>query len=186
MNAMVSSSPAPMAQPPRSNPFLRSSSDAPPFPCITPSTVTCVTVVSFMIVVPFAVAVARGALLSGRSPLPRTGKPRSDTTGAQDLPAEDEPGGLRELVRLELVHALHAGQAEELRGDDAVDPVGRRAGRRGVRAVQVRAPNLERPVVSSEVIRDPANLIGVIERLRLALGDDVDGRQLGARQGDDT
>jgi hypothetical protein len=37
-----------MAHPPRSNPFLRSSSDAPPFPCITPSTVTCVMVVSFM------------------------------------------------------------------------------------------------------------------------------------------
>jgi hypothetical protein len=45
---MVSSSNTPMAHPPRSNPFLRSSSDAPPFPCITPSTVTCVMVVSFM------------------------------------------------------------------------------------------------------------------------------------------
>src|SRR5215212_8812235 len=49
MNVMVSSSPAPIAQPPRSNPFLRSSSDAPPFPCITPSTVTCVMVVSLMV-----------------------------------------------------------------------------------------------------------------------------------------
>src|SRR5438093_6684598 len=48
MNVMVSSSNTPMAHPPRSNPFLRSSSDAPPFPCITPSTVTCVMVVSFM------------------------------------------------------------------------------------------------------------------------------------------
>src|SRR5438034_2884449 len=48
MSVLVSSSPAPRAQPPRSNPFLRSSSDAPPFPCITPSTVTCVMVVSFM------------------------------------------------------------------------------------------------------------------------------------------
>src|SRR4029450_10980502 len=37
-----------MAHPPRSNPLLRSSSVAPPFPCITPSTVTCVMVVSFM------------------------------------------------------------------------------------------------------------------------------------------
>src|SRR5205823_3113954 len=35
------------AHPPRSNPPLRSSS-APPSPCITPSRVTCVTVVSFM------------------------------------------------------------------------------------------------------------------------------------------
>src|SRR5207302_4668873 len=48
MNVMVSLSNTPMAQPPRSNPFLRSSSDAPPFPCITPSTETCVVVVSFM------------------------------------------------------------------------------------------------------------------------------------------
>src|SRR5437764_4488763 len=47
MNVMVSLSATPMAHPPRSNPFLRSSSDAPPFPCITPSTVTCVMVVSF-------------------------------------------------------------------------------------------------------------------------------------------
>src|SRR2546423_5468624 len=48
MNVMVSSSPIPKAHPPRSKPFLRSSSDAPPLPCITPSTVTCVMVVSFM------------------------------------------------------------------------------------------------------------------------------------------
>src|SRR6266699_1728806 len=54
MNVLVSLSPTPMAHPPRSNPFLRSSSDAPPFPCITPSTVTCVVVVSFMIAVPFS------------------------------------------------------------------------------------------------------------------------------------
>jgi hypothetical protein len=53
MNVMVSLSPIPRAHPPRSNPFLRSSSDAPPFPCITPSTVTCVMVISFMIAVPF-------------------------------------------------------------------------------------------------------------------------------------
>src|SRR6478752_945392 len=47
MNVSVWPSPAPIAHPPRSNPFLRSSSDAPPLPCITPSTVTCVMVVSF-------------------------------------------------------------------------------------------------------------------------------------------
>src|SRR4029077_14964246 len=51
MNAMVWSSPAPMAHPPRSNPFLRSSSVVPPLPCITPSTVTWVMVVSLMLVV---------------------------------------------------------------------------------------------------------------------------------------
>src|SRR3954465_3966367 len=43
-----------LAPPPRSNPFLRSSSEAPPFPCITPSTETCVVVVSFMVaILPF-------------------------------------------------------------------------------------------------------------------------------------
>src|SRR5919109_479878 len=42
-----------LAHPPRSNPLLRSSSEAPPFPCITPSTETCVVVVSFMITVSF-------------------------------------------------------------------------------------------------------------------------------------
>src|SRR5689334_17034288 len=53
MNLRVSSSNTPMAHPPRSNPLLRSSSDAPPFPCITPSTVTCVWVISFIAAVPF-------------------------------------------------------------------------------------------------------------------------------------
>jgi hypothetical protein len=62
-----------MAHPPRSNPFLRSSSDVPPFPCITPSTVTWVMVVSFMVAAPFAlgpvviVRLDRGADLIGRS-----------------------------------------------------------------------------------------------------------------------
>src|SRR6266540_4613918 len=35
MNVIVSLSATPIAHPPRSNPLLRSSSDAPPFPCIT-------------------------------------------------------------------------------------------------------------------------------------------------------
>src|SRR5918911_806107 len=48
MSVRVSSSNTPIAHPPRSNPLLRSSSVAPPFPCITPSTVTCVMVVSFI------------------------------------------------------------------------------------------------------------------------------------------
>jgi hypothetical protein len=56
---MVSLSAAPMAHPPRSNPFLRSSSDAPPFPCITPSTVTWVMVVSFMVAAPFLAGFCR-------------------------------------------------------------------------------------------------------------------------------
>src|SRR5262245_50682008 len=54
MYVLVSSSNAPMAHPPRSNPLLRSSSDAWPFPCITPSTVIWVIVVNFIVVAPFA------------------------------------------------------------------------------------------------------------------------------------
>src|SRR5215470_5009625 len=71
MNARVSLSPAPMAHPPRSNPLLRSSSEAPPFPCITPSTETCVVVVSFMIAVPFAL---------GRAPRERPLTPATTTS----------------------------------------------------------------------------------------------------------
>src|SRR5438445_4990705 len=41
------------AHPPRSN-LPRSSSSGPPGPCITPSTETCVVVVSFMVAVPFS------------------------------------------------------------------------------------------------------------------------------------
>src|SRR6266851_3497973 len=76
MNVIVSLSNTPMAHPPRSNPFRRSSSDAPPFPCITPSTVTCVMVVSFIIAVPFSLG---APLVGGLSPLLRTPPPRSDT-----------------------------------------------------------------------------------------------------------
>ena len=52
-SVMASLSNSGLAQPPRSNPPLRFSS-GPPFPCTTPSTETCVMVVSFMIAVPFA------------------------------------------------------------------------------------------------------------------------------------
>src|ERR1700733_7924328 len=55
---------------------MRSSSDAAPFPCTTPSTVTCVMAVSFMIAVPSSSA---APLAGGLSPVPRTPRPRSDT-----------------------------------------------------------------------------------------------------------
>ena len=55
---------------------VRRSSSGPPFPCITPSTETCVVVVSFMIAVPFSLG---RALVGGLSPLLRTPPPRSDT-----------------------------------------------------------------------------------------------------------
>src|SRR6266542_2452511 len=80
MNVLVSSSPAPRAHPPRSNPFLRSS-DAAPFPCITPSRVTWVMVVSFMIAVPLP---WRRPLWAA-SPLLRTPPPRSDTPSRTSL-----------------------------------------------------------------------------------------------------
>src|SRR5688572_11219630 len=50
---MASSSAYGVTHPPRSNPPLRSSS-GPPSPCITPSTVTIVKVVSFMVAAPFS------------------------------------------------------------------------------------------------------------------------------------
>src|SRR5216683_6736519 len=72
---MASLSNSGLAHPPRSNPPLRFSS-GPPFPCTTPSTETCVMVVSFMIAVPFSVG---APLVGGLSPLLRTRLPRSDT-----------------------------------------------------------------------------------------------------------
>src|SRR2546430_6577578 len=60
------------AHPPRSN-TPRSSSSGPPGPCITPSTETCVVVVSFMVAVPFSLSLSsfdspgRGADLLRRS-----------------------------------------------------------------------------------------------------------------------
>src|ERR1700722_14541279 len=84
MNAAVSSpNTGGPAHPPRSNPLLRSSSVAPPLPCITPSTETCVMVVSFMIAVPFSL----GPLAGGLSPLLRTPRPRSDSAPRISLDA---------------------------------------------------------------------------------------------------
>src|SRR5262249_30298759 len=71
---MASLSNSGLAHPPRSNPPLRFSS-GPPFPCTTPSTETCVVVVSFMIAVPFSLG---APLVGGLSPLLRTPLPRSD------------------------------------------------------------------------------------------------------------
>src|SRR5688572_26534201 len=57
-----------MAHPPRSKPPLRSSS-APPSPWITPSTVTCVVDVSFMVAVPFSPFRSRWGRPSDRTDL---------------------------------------------------------------------------------------------------------------------
>src|SRR5919107_2396610 len=101
MNVMVLSSNTPMAHRPRSNPFLRSSSVAWPFPCITPSTVTCVMVDSFMIKIlsrwfvvvrsdraaaPISSVVARSVLQSQREV--RFGTPLlgQEAVSATDLP----------------------------------------------------------------------------------------------------
>ena len=54
---MASSSNTGVTHPPRSNPPLRSSS-GPPSPCMTPSSVTSVTVVSFMAAVPFSLGLS--------------------------------------------------------------------------------------------------------------------------------
>src|SRR5580700_5612350 len=107
MKVLVSSSPAPRAHPPRSNPFLRSS-DVAPFPCITPSRVTWVMVVSFMSAVPLPWC----RPLRAASPLPRTSPPRSDIASRislQSFPGRRDPTAPRRL-------ALHfsAPSADEL------------------------------------------------------------------------
>src|SRR5918993_346535 len=96
MNVIVWLSPTPKAHPPRSNPFLRSSSDAPPFPCITPSTETCVVVVNFMIAVPFSLG---APLVGGLTPATNTSAPirhasRTSFAGLQErrLSAIRKPG----------------------------------------------------------------------------------------------
>jgi hypothetical protein len=85
MNAVVSLSNTPMAHPPHANPPLRSSSDATPFPCITPSTVTCVMVVSFM-----GLSFSR----AGRSPYDRTEARMSAVEHASALQVAAEGRGL--------------------------------------------------------------------------------------------
>ena len=82
MNAEVSSSNLPMAHPARSKPLLRSSSVAWPFPCITPSTVTCVIVVSRMFGFPLLLHA-----LVGRSHARRTARPRYDNV----VPPRENP-----------------------------------------------------------------------------------------------
>src|SRR5258706_1296534 len=69
---MASLSNSGLAHPPRSNPPLRFSS-GPPFPCTTPSTETCVVVVSFMIAVP---------LLLGGAPRGRPLTPATNTSAS--------------------------------------------------------------------------------------------------------
>jgi hypothetical protein len=71
---MASPSNSGLAHPARSNPT--SSTFGPPFACITPSTETCVVVVSFMIAVPVS---SGPPLAGGLSRLLRTPLPRSDT-----------------------------------------------------------------------------------------------------------
>src|ERR671915_907587 len=109
MNVLVSSSPFPRAHPPRSNPLLRSS-DAAPLPCITPSRVTWVMVVSFTIAVP----PPRRRPLRAASPLLRTPPPRSDTASrtfwrTSGTPVVSDPTARRRRGG----GGLSAGQAAE-------------------------------------------------------------------------
>src|SRR5438477_2716366 len=98
-----------MAHPPRSNPPLRSSS-APPSPCITPSTETFVTVVSFMVAAPFSLGSSSVGLLEW-SPRISSG-PRADGFVGED--GIDLPDGLgQSLIGTHgqgLLHGLGAGE----------------------------------------------------------------------------
>src|SRR6266550_5715048 len=109
MNVMVSLSNTPMAHPPRSNPFLRSSSDAPPFPCITPSTVTCVMVVSFM-----GSSFSRGGLSRLIAPRRRSHRP-PDPLGSE---LDHAPDAVLRLHQLEpAVHVLEPDRVRHERRD---------------------------------------------------------------------
>src|SRR5262245_14864917 len=93
MNAWVSPSPFPRAHPPRSNPFPRSSSEAWPFPCSTPSTVTWVMVVSFMFALPFLAPAPCGR------PHPGYERHRPDPTPHATFGPPAGPGGMAEEER---------------------------------------------------------------------------------------
>src|SRR3989442_3691581 len=86
------------AHPPRSNTPRRSSSD-PPGPCITPSTETCVVVVSFMVAVPFSLSL---------SSFESTG-PRRRSHSSQQSPSGDSFRTLPE-------HGPHIGDVVLLNG----------------------------------------------------------------------
>src|SRR5437868_10191894 len=103
------------AHPPRSN-TPRSSSSGPPGPCITPSTETCVVVVSFMVATPSLLSVSLVGW-SQRAPRPALGKEGIDwlqapircTLNDQNVKgAVDVPQGLR---RVALCHEGERGSA---------------------------------------------------------------------------
>src|SRR5437879_2611684 len=86
------------AHPPRSN-TPRSSSSGPPGPCITPSTETCVVVVSFMVAVPFSLSLSSFELTE---------------PGRRTHPSQQSPSG--RLFRTLLEHGPHVGDVLLLHG----------------------------------------------------------------------
>src|SRR5438552_6473134 len=91
------------AHPPRSN-TPRSSSSGPPGPCITPSTETCVVVVSFMVAAPFSLSVSLVGLLMW-SQRPSSYLARDRFFGEDGIDLAD--GLARSLVRAHGQGVLH-------------------------------------------------------------------------------
>src|SRR6266540_2763082 len=98
---MASLSNSGVTHPPRSKPPLRSSSGA-PSPCITPSTVTMVTVVSFIVAGPFSLGLVvvrlyRTAAPSHRSQQGPSGSPRFPSPDSRDKSGQQVPATERHL-----------------------------------------------------------------------------------------
>src|SRR6266540_768374 len=98
---MASLSNSGVTHPPRSKPPLRSSSGA-PSPCITPSTVTMVTVVSFIVAGPFSLGLVvvrlyRTAAPSHRSQQGPFGSPRFPSPDSRDKSGQQVPATERHL-----------------------------------------------------------------------------------------
>src|SRR5215472_12995627 len=99
------------AHPPRSN-RPRSSSSGPPGPCITPSTETCVVVVSFMVAVPYSLSSSLVGWLTWSQRL-SSGSSAGCFFGEDGIDLAD--GQVQSLFRApgqDLLHGLGAGERD--------------------------------------------------------------------------
>jgi hypothetical protein len=98
--------------------------------------------------------VSRGTLALEVSRCP----PRS---AANEVPARRS----RQISLIELIHPVHAGEAEHLRWDDPEDRVRRRAGSWGVLTIDLVPLGLERPAAGAEDLSDVSNGVVLGERI---------------------
>src|SRR5205823_14731213 len=101
------------AHPPRSN-TPRSSSSGPPGPCITPSTETCVVVVSFMVAVPFSLSLSLEPTVN-LLPAPTNDRLAHETdrlTGPVSRTRQDHAGSMS-LPFLDRIGSVHAARLKQ-------------------------------------------------------------------------